>query len=72
MTPAVEGRDRNAWYSEFTRRELADLTGPKHARLVEILGEAGAEAWTQRMRDKAAAVAQGDLRPGYLRARKPG
>jgi phosphoethanolamine N-methyltransferase len=69
---AVEGRDRTEWYRAFARREIEDLTGPKHARLVEILGEAGAEAWIQRMRDKAAAVAQGDLRPGYLRAKKPG
>lgn len=68
----VDARDRIAWYREFSRREVAALEGPKRARLVELLGAAEAEAQLERARCRAAAVAQGHLRPGHLRARKPG
>ena len=68
----VEARDRNAWYRGYARQEIAELQGPKRARLAGILGEAEAEAWIDRMDRKAKAVEAGDLRPGHLRARKPG
>ena len=67
----IEARDRNAWYRTFARREVEELQGPKREQLVDILGEAGAEAWIDRMDRKAKAVEAGDLRPGHLRARKP-
>jgi phosphoethanolamine N-methyltransferase len=68
----IDAHDRNAWYREFARREVEALEGPKRARLVELVGEAQAEAQLARTRCRAAAVAQGHLRPGHLRARKPG
>ena len=67
----VETRDRNDWYVHMSRREVAEITGPKRARVVELFGEDEAQAWTTRVTKKAAAVEKGDLRPGHLRARKP-
>ena len=67
----LETRDRNDWYQGLAREELAGLMGPKRARLLELMGEAEAEAWITRTRSKVLAVEQGDLRPGHLRARKP-
>jgi len=68
----VETTDRNAWYLEIARHEVAGLHGANRARLVHMLGEEDARAWTARVEHKTAAVAHGDLRPGHLRARKPG
>ena len=68
----IETRDRNDWYQGMARAELAGLMGPKRARLLELMGEAEAEAWVARTRSKVIAVEQGELRPGHLRARKPG
>ena len=68
----IETRDRNAWYRDMTRDELAALMGPKRARLVELVGEKDAAAFIERTRNRVAAVEKGDLRPGHLRARKPG
>lgn len=68
----IETRDRNAWYAEMARRELADLNGPRRAQMISLFGEADALAWTARVAKKTAAVEKGDLRPGHLRARKAG
>ena len=67
----VETRDRNAWYVEMARRELAEVTGDKRAQMVALFGEAETQAWIERVAKKTAAVEKGDLRPGHLRARKP-
>ena len=64
-------RDRTAWYGELVHEELAQATGPDSARLVGLLGTAGAARWVERMRVKTAAVENGDLRPGHVRASKP-
>ena len=68
----IETRDRNAWYRDMIRDEWAGLTGPKRARLLELVGEKAAAAFLERTRNRMAAVETGDLRPGHLRARKPG
>ena len=68
----VEWRDRNAWYAQAVAEEIATLSGENFPRLVERLG---AEAAAQRLESstrKKAAVDSGELRPGHLRARKPG
>lgn len=64
-------RDRGAWYHGIAEQEVRELEGPKRARLVEILGAAGAEACLARTRHKIAALDCGDLRPAHLRACKP-
>ena len=68
----VEWRDRNAWYAEAINDEIAILTGEHYPRLVERIG---AEAAAQRLESstrKKGIVEGGELRPGHLRARKPG
>ena len=68
----AEWRDRNAWYAKAVDDEIATLAGESYPRLVERLG---AEAAAQRLASstrKKAVVDAGELRPGHLRARKPG
>jgi phosphoethanolamine N-methyltransferase len=68
----IDTLDRNGWYQQEVRRELASIGASNFPRLVEHLGS---EAAGQRLRSttaKAAVVDQGQLRPGHLRARKPG
>jgi phosphoethanolamine N-methyltransferase len=67
----VSTRDRNAWYAERSRQEVAQMAGPDRGRLMVILGEKGAHNWIERARLKSIAVGQGHLRPGHLRGRKP-
>ncbi len=67
----VSTRDRNAWYAERSREEVAQMAGPDRSRLMTILGEEGAHNWIERARLKSIAVGMGDLRPGHLRGRKP-
>ena len=67
----ISTRDRAAWYGELVHEELAQATGPDRARLAGLLGKEGAARWVERMRVKAAAVENGDLRPGHVRASKP-
>lgn len=65
-------RDRNAWYREHTRAEVARTEGPQHrAQLIEILGEEDAERLIESACMRAIATAQGHLRPGHIHARKP-
>ncbi len=68
----IETRDRNAWYRDLAREEVAQITGPKHAQVLALFGEEAARHWITRVEKKAAAVKKGDLRPGHIRARKPG
>ena len=68
----VQWQDRNAWYAEAMVGEIAALSGENYPRLVERLG---AEAAAQRLESstkKKAVVDGGELRPGHLRARRPG
>ena len=67
----VEWRDRNAWYAETVRDELATLTGDNHPRLVERLGPEAAAQRLESTSKKKVIVDGGELRPGHLRARKP-
>lgn len=67
----VEWRDRNAWYAEAVRDELATLTGDNYPRLVERLGPEAAAQRLESTSKKKVIVDGGELRPGHLRARKP-
>ena len=67
----VRTRDRNAWYRDHTREEMARAEGPDRARLIELLGEDEAERKIEGARMRAIATAQGHLRPGHIHARKP-
>jgi ubiquinone/menaquinone biosynthesis C-methylase UbiE len=65
-------RDRNAWYREDVRQELAEAKGPKRAAMEALLGDAEAERWIESACMRAVAVEQGHLRPGHIHARRPG
>ena len=67
----VQWRDRNAWYAEAVRDELATLTGDNYPRLVERLGPEAAARRLESTSKKKVIVDGGELRPGHLRARKP-
>ena len=68
----VAWRDRNAWYAEAIEDEIGTLTGEQYPRLVERLGAESAAQRVASSTKKKAVVDGGELRPGHLRARKPG
>ncbi len=63
--------DRNAWFAEFCRELVDHMRGPGHDTLVEIVGKDVAENLTSKAEKRAIISAQGQLRPGHLRGRKP-
>ena len=67
----VESEDRNAWYAEDMRNEIALLSGENYPHLVAAIGE---EAANQRLTSSSAklkVVDNGELRPGHIRGQKP-
>jgi phosphoethanolamine N-methyltransferase len=62
----IEIRDRNAWYRETARTELAALAGPLRNRLIELVGEAEADRQTQVWETMLVVLDQGELRPTHL------
>ncbi len=67
----VAVRNRNAWYREEARRELAQIEGPMRLRLVELSGQEITDMQAAFQRLKIAALDSGDFCPAYLKARKP-
>jgi phosphoethanolamine N-methyltransferase len=63
--------DRNAWFAEFCRERVDHMRGPGHDTLVEAVGTDVAERLTSKAETRAIISAQGQLRPGHLRGRKP-
>jgi len=66
----IRAEDRNAWYREYSKRELERMTGADRPLFEKFLGHDVAEEWIDVVRLKCAAVEQGQLRPGHVRARK--
>lgn len=65
----IEGR--NAWYQDYSKREVARMAGEDRRRFEQVLGEKGTADWIEGTKMKTCVAAQGQLRPGHLRARKP-
>ncbi len=63
--------DRNVWYQDYSKREVARMAGEDQHRFEQILGEEETAGWIEVTTLKTRVVAQGQLRPGHLRARKP-
>jgi len=63
--------DRNAWYQDYSKREVERMAGEDRHRFEQLLGEDETNDWIKTTSLKSRAVAQGQLRPGHLRARKP-
>jgi hypothetical protein len=67
----VRIEDRNAWYRDYSKREADRMAGEDRHRFEALLGKAETNLWIEDSVLKARAVAQGQLRPGHLRARRP-
>lgn len=67
----VEIRDRNAWYLELARRELAAMEGHLKPALLDRIGPARTQHFLDNWRQLVLVVERGELRPGHLKAAKP-
>jgi SAM-dependent methyltransferase len=68
----VQIRDRHAWYLPLAQRELKSMEGPQGALIVSRIGEARARYFVDNWRQMVLVLERGELRPGHLKAVKPG
>jgi phosphoethanolamine N-methyltransferase len=68
----VQIRDRHAWYLDLAQQELAALEGPLNSLVVSRIGEERARHFVEDWRQLVVVVKRGELRPGHLKAVKPG
>jgi phosphoethanolamine N-methyltransferase len=66
----IEARDRNAWYSDLARRELAALEGELRPLVTGRIGGQKAEHFVDNWRQLVLVLERGELRPTHLKARK--
>jgi ubiquinone/menaquinone biosynthesis C-methylase UbiE len=67
----IELEDRQAWYVQEARQELARIRGPLKSELVEAWGEEDARNYADSWELLVEVVAEGSLRPGHVRGMKP-
>ena len=67
----VEVRDRNEWYRDLARRELAALEGEVRPLITERIGAERAAHFVDNWRQMVVVLERGELRPAHLKARKP-
>ena len=67
----VEVRDRNEWYRDLARRELAALEGELRPLITERIGAERAAHFVDNWRQMVVVLERGELRPAHLKARKP-
>ena len=63
--------DRNAWFTEFSRELVDQLSGPGYDTLAMAVGKDTADHLVSKARERVIISAQGQLRPGHLRGHKP-
>ncbi len=63
--------DRNNWFAKFSRNLVKHMSGAGYDDMVATLGQDGADDWLYRAKARAIISAQGQLRPGHIRGRKP-
>jgi phosphoethanolamine N-methyltransferase len=63
--------DRNPWYREEARGELARMRGELRQPLLDILGREKADRWIAMREAMIAALDAGAFRPTHFRAVKP-
>jgi len=66
----IEARDRNVWYRDLARRELAALEGELRPLVTERIGAEKAEHFVNNWRQLVLVLERGELRPTHLKARK--
>ncbi len=67
----IEARDRNEWYRELARRELAALEGELRPLVTERIGKERTAHFIANWRQMVLVLERGELRPAHLKARKP-
>lgn len=66
----IELRDRNDWYRDLARRELAALEGELRPLVIERIGRERAEHFVNNWQQLMLVLERGELRPTHLKARK--
>ncbi len=67
----IQARDRNGWYRELARRELASLEGELRPLVSERIGQERTAHFIANWRQMVLVLERGELRPVHLKARKP-
>jgi len=67
----IEGRDRNAWYRDLARGELAALAGELRPLVTARIGRERAEHFIANWQQLLLVLERGELRPTHFKARKP-
>jgi phosphoethanolamine N-methyltransferase len=68
----VEIRDRHGWYLDLAQKELESLQGHLNSVVVSRIGAERAQHFVEDWRQLVLVVKRGELRPGHLKAVKPG
>jgi ubiquinone/menaquinone biosynthesis C-methylase UbiE len=68
----VQIRDRHAWYVPLAQRELKSMEGALGPVILSRIGEARARHFIENWRQMVLVLERGELRPGHLKAVKPG
>jgi SAM-dependent methyltransferase len=63
--------DRNAWFADLCQKTVERLAGLDFDAIVAALGQEDADHLLSQAKKRAVVSAQGQLRPGHLRGRKP-
>ena len=66
----IEARDRNAWYRDLARSELAALEGELRPLVTERIGAKRAGHFVNNWRQLVLVLERGEVRPAHLMARK--
>jgi SAM-dependent methyltransferase len=69
---AVEIRDRHDWYLDLAQTELEALEGSLNPVIVHRIGPERARHFIDNWRQLVVVLKRGELRPGHLKALKPG
>jgi phosphoethanolamine N-methyltransferase len=69
---SVEIRDRHEWYSYLAERELQAMEGRLKPIIVQRIGAERARHFIDNWRQLVVVLKRGELRPGHLKAAKPG
>jgi phosphoethanolamine N-methyltransferase len=64
--------DRNAWYRDVAREELARLTGEDHDHFVRLFGEDEVATQIRTWMAMVPVLESGEHCPHHFRARRPG
>ncbi len=64
--------DRNEWYRPLAHRDHDAVAGPLYDQLLARVGKAFLDHEIEAWRKLTVVIDSGELRPGHLRARKPG